>query len=130
MTEDSFRLNQISIRKKNRQLELLYSNQESFLLSFEYLRINSPSAEVRGHNPKEEKLQHGKKNVGISKINRVGNYAIQIVFDDNHDSGIYSWEYLRYLSINKESLWSKYLKRLSEEGLSRDPNEQVLNFKI
>ena len=130
MTEDSFRLNQISIRKKNRQLELLYSNQESFLLSFEYLRINSPSAEVRGHNPKEEKLQYGKKNVGISKINRVGNYAIQIVFDDNHNSGIYSWEYLRHLSINKESLWSKYLKRLSEEGLSRDPNEQVLNFKI
>ena len=130
MTEDSFRLNQISIRKKNRQLELLYSNQESFLLSFEYLRINSPSAEVRGHNPKEEKLQYGKKNVGISKINRVGNYAIQIVFDDNHNSGIYSWEYLRYLSINKESIWSKYLKRLSEEGLSRDPNEQVLNFKI
>ena len=130
MPEDSFRLNQISIRKKNRQLELLYSNQESFLLSFEYLRINSPSAEVRGHNPKEEKLQYGKKNVGISKINRVGNYAIQIVFDDNHNSGIYSWEYLRYLSINKESIWSKYLKRLSEEGLSRDPNEQVLNFKI
>ena len=130
MTEDSFRPNQISIRKKNRQLELLYSNQESFLLSFEYLRINSPSAEVRGHNPKDEKLQYGKKNVGISKINRVGNYAIQIVFDDNHDTGIYSWEYLRYLSINKESIWSKYLKRLSEEGLSRDPNEQVLNFKI
>ena len=130
MTEDSFRPNQISIRKKNRQLELLYSNEESFLLSFEYLRINSPSAEVRGHNPKEEKLQYGKKNVGISKINRVGNYAIQIVFDDNHDSGIYSWEYLRYLSINKKSLWSKYLKKLSEEGLSRDPNEQVLNFKI
>ncbi len=130
MTEDSFRPNQISIRKKNRQLELLYSNQESFLLSFEYLRINSPSAEVRGHNPKEEKLQYGKKNVGISKINRVGNYAIQIVFDDNHDSGIYSWEYLRYLSINKKVLWSKYLKRLSQEGLSRDPNEQVLNFKI
>ncbi len=130
MTEDNFRPNRISIRKENRQLELRYSNQDSFLLSFEYLRINSPSAEVRGHNPKEEKLQHGKKNVGISKINRVGNYAIQIVFDDNHDSGIYSWEYLRYLSINKESLWSKYLKRLSEEGLSRDPNEQVLNFKI
>ena len=130
MTEDNFRPNQISIRKKNRQLELLYSNQESFSLSFEYLRINSPSAEVRGHNSKERKLQYGKKNVGISKINRVGNYAIQIVFDDNHDSGIYSWEYLRYLSINKESLWLKYLKRLSEEGLSRDPNEQVLNFKI
>ena len=130
MTEDSVRPSQILIRKKNRQLELLYSNQESFSLSFEYLRINSPSAEVRGHNSKEEKLQHGKKNVGISKINRVGNYAIQHVFDDDHDSGIYSWEYLRYLSINKESLWSKYLKRLSEEGLSRDPNEQVLNFKI
>ena len=130
MTEDNFRPNRISIRKENRQLELRYSNQDSFLLSFEYLRINSPSAEVRGHNPKEEKLQYGKKNVGISKINRVGNYAIQIVFDDNHNSGIYSWEYLRYLSINKESLWSKYLKRLSEEGLSRDPNEQVLNFKI
>ena len=130
MTEDSFRPNQISIRKKNRQLELLYSNEESFSLSFEYLRINSPSAEVRGHNPEEEKLQYGKKNVGISKVNRVGNYAIQIVFDDNHDSGIYSWEYLRYLSINKESLWPKYLKRLSEEGLSRDPNEQLLNFKI
>ena len=61
MTEDSFRPNQISIRKKNLQLELRYSNQDSFLLSFEYLRINSPSAEVRGHNPKEEKLQHGKK---------------------------------------------------------------------
>ncbi len=129
MTEDSFRPIQISIRKKNRQLELLYSNQESFSLSFEYLRINSPSAEVRGHNPKQEKLQYGKKNVGISKINRVGNYAIQIVFDDDHDSGIYSWEYLRHLSINKESLWSKYLKTLSDEGLSRDPNEQVLNFK-
>ena len=130
MTEDSFRPSQILIRKKNRQLELLYSNQESFSLSFEYLRINSPSAEVRGHNSKEEKLQYGKKNVGISKVNRIGNYAIQLVFDDDHDSGIYSWEYLRYLGINKESLWSKYLKRLSEEGRSRDPNEQVLNFKI
>ena len=130
MTEDSFRPSQILVRKKNRQLELLYSNQESFSLSFEYLRINSPSAEVQGHSSKEEKLQYGKKNVGISKINRVGNYAIQIVFDDDHDSGIYSWDYLRYLGINQESLWSKYLKRLSEEGLSRDPNEQVLNFKI
>ena len=130
MTEDSVRPSQILIRKKKRQLELLYSNLESFSLSFEYLRVNSPSAEVRGHNPKEEKLQHGKKNVGISKINRVGNYAIQLVFDDDHNSGIYSWEYLRYLGINKESLWSKYLKRLSEEGLSRDPNEYVLNFKI
>ena len=129
MTEDNFRPNQISIRKKNRQLELLYSNQESFLLSFEYLRINSPSAEVRGHNPKEEKLQYGKKNVGITKINRVGNYAIQIVFDDNHDSEFIHGNTLGILVLIKNRR-SKYLKRLSEEGLSRDPNEQVLNFKI
>ncbi len=129
MTEGSSDPSQILIRKKSRQLELLYSDHEPFLLSFEYLRINSPSAEVRGHNLKERQLQSGKKNVGISKINRVGNYAIQIVFDDGHDSGIYSWEYLKYLCVNKEDLWSKYLKNLSESGLSRDPNEQVLHFK-
>ena len=119
MTEESFRPHQISIRKKTRQLELLYSNQESFLLSFEYLRINSPSAEVRGHNPKEEKLQYGKKNVGISKINRVGNYAIQIVFDDNHDSGIYSWEYLYELGSEYSEKWNSYLQRLNEAGYER-----------
>jgi len=129
MTKESSRPNEILLHKKNRQLELLYTCKESFSLCFEYLRISSPSAEVLGHNLRQEQLQSGKKNVVISKINRVGNYGIQLFFDDDHNSGIYSWEYLRYLSVNKKVLWSKYLRRLSEESLSRDPTEQVLNFK-
>jgi len=129
MTKENSRPNEILLHKKNRQLELLYTCNESLSLCFEYLRISSPSAEVLGHNLRQEQLQSGKKNVVISKINRVGNYGIQLFFDDDHNSGIYSWEYLRYLSVNKKVLWSKYLRRLSEEGLSRDPTEQVLNFK-
>ncbi len=129
MTKESSRPIQILIHKKSRKLELQYEDANSSLLGFEYLRIKSPSAEVRGHNPGEEQFPPGKKNVGITKINRVGNYAIQIIFDDDHDSGIYSWEYLAYLIAQKEILWSEYLNQLSEKGLSREPDEQVLRLE-
>ena len=127
--KDSSRPRAINLHKNNRQLELVYENDEAVRFSFEYLRISSPSAEVRGHGTNEERPLPGKKNVLITDIKQIGNYAIQIVFDDEHNSGIYSWEYLKYLSANKDILWAKYVKTLSNVGLSRDPNEHVLRFE-
>ncbi len=118
----------IHLHKISRQLEVVYDKQ-AFFLSLEYLRISSPSAEVRGHASGEERLQAHKAGVGISKIIPVGHYAIQLIFDDGHDSGIYSWEYLKYLIDNEDILWDEYLKKLSDEGLSRYPDEQVLHFQ-
>jgi len=118
----------IVLHKKSRQLELGYADGEQVLLNAEYLRVFSPSAEVRGHHPSQAVLQHGKKNVAIEAISAVGNYAIQLTFDDGHDSGIYSWQYLRDLADNRETLWHEYLEQLATQGKHRDPEVQVVSL--
>lgn len=109
---------EITLYKQSKSLGLTYGDQQ-FKLSAEYLRVFSPSAEVRGHGPGQEVLQVNKENVGINQIEPVGHYAIKIYFDDGHDSGLYSWDYLYDLAINQEALWQDYLKRLDEAGYQR-----------
>lgn len=118
----------IVLHKKSKQLELSYANGSTLLLDAEYLRVFSPSAEVRGHHPSQAVLQHGKKNVGISSLTAAGNYAIQITFDDKHNSGIYSWGYLRELGDNYLDYWQSYLDQLTAQGQTRDPELQVVNI--
>ena len=100
-------------------LELEFNTGEKFELSAEYLRVNSPSAEVQGHGPGQEVLQVGKQDVDITKIEQVGNYAVQLFFDDNHDTGIYSWDVLYRLGKDHEEIWANYLKRMKEAGHDR-----------
>lgn len=117
----------IHLHKKSKVLELEYSDG-TFRLSAEYLRVHSPSAQVRGHGKGNEVLQTGKLNVGILDVEAAGNYALRIVFDDGHDSGIYSWDYLYDLTRNEGRYWQAYLDRLEAEGLSRDPHTSVVHF--
>jgi DUF971 family protein len=112
----------IELHRRSRTLELIYSDDERYELSCEYLRVYSPSAEVRGHGIGQEVLQTGKKDVGITGIKPVGNYALQFDFDDGHNSGIYSWELLYNLCINRQQLWQDYLDRLAAAGKSREPD--------
>jgi DUF971 family protein len=98
-------------------------------LSAEFLRVFSPSAEVRGHGPGQEVLQAGKAGVQITAINPVGHYAVQLVFDDGHDSGLYSWSYLHDLISRQTHLWRNYVARLDAAGLGRDADTQVLMFQ-
>jgi DUF971 family protein len=109
-------------------LDLSYEGDEKYSLSCEYLRVYSPSAEVLGHGPGQEVLQTGKIEVGITAIKPVGNYALQLVFDDGHDTGLYSWRYLYELCTEQESRWRDYLDRLAAAGASRDPDVQVLKL--
>ena len=118
----------IALHTKSRTLELQYDDDERYSLSCEYLRVYSPSAEVRGHGPDQEVLQTGKLNVGISSIKPVGNYALQLIFDDGHDTGFYSWSYLYELCTMQDERWQKYLDRISTAGSSRDPDVQVLKL--
>jgi DUF971 family protein len=120
----------IALHTRSRELELEYTGGERYSLSCEYLRVYSPSAEVGGHGPGQEVLQTGKINVGISAIKPVGNYALQLVFDDGHDTGLYSWPYLYQLCVERQSRWQNYLDRLSQAGASRDPDVQVLKFDL
>jgi len=101
-------------------LELAYDDGQRFSLPCEYLRVYSPSAEVRGHGPGQEVLQVGKKNVAITAIEPVGHYALKLVFDDGHDSGLYSWDYLYELGRNQQTYWQDYLNRLAAAGASRE----------
>ena len=109
----------IELHQKSRILEIEFDDGKQFELSCEYLRTHSPSAEVQGHGPGQEVLQVGKEDVNITAINPIGNYAVQFVFDDNHDSGIFSWDHLYTLGIEKEENWLKYLARLKEAGVDR-----------
>ncbi len=111
----------ITYHTKSRTLELTYQDDERAILSAEYLRVFSPSAEVRGHSDGERKLQMGKKHVEIKQVEPVGNYAVKIVFSDGHDTGIYSWDYLRELYNNNDHNWSKYLQELEAANASRLP---------
>lgn len=112
---------EIKLHRKSATLELSYDDGQTFHLSAEYLRVHSPSAEVKGHGRGQEVLQTGKRRVGLKSIEAVGNYAVKLEFDDGHDSGIYSWEYLRDLSVNEKSLWNQYLQKLKSARQSRDP---------
>lgn len=110
---------EIRLHKKSRLVEIAYADGSRFRLPCEYLRISSPSAEVRGHGPGQEILLVGKESVGITTIEPVGHYAIRLRFDDGHDSGLYTWEYLRELADNQEANWQAYLQKLQETGYKR-----------
>ena len=118
----------VKFHKGEGSLELSYSEGSCFTLSGEFLRVHSPSAEVRGHGPGEEVLQHGKKDVKIAALEAAGHYALLIHFDDEHNTGIYSWGYLRELCEQRAEYWQEYLRKLNAAGLSRDPEEQALKF--
>ena len=112
---------QVRLRKAENLLEVTYDDGSAFALPAELLRVESPSAEVQGHVPDQKQIVPGRRFVGIMDLEPVGNYAIRIKFDDLHDTGIYSWQYLYHLGLNKDEIWSDYLKNLEEKGLSRDP---------
>lgn len=109
----------IVVHRLSRVLEIAYADGRSFRLPFEFLRVYSPSAEVRGHGPGQEVLQVGKAEVGIDSLETVGHYAIQPKFSDGHATGIYSWDYLHRLVQNQEEMWQTYLRRMEEAGASR-----------
>lgn len=109
---------ELKLRTVSRLLSISFSDGSRYELPFEYLRVYSPSAEVRGHGPGQETLQIGKHNVMVKKIEPVGNYAIRLVFDDGHDSGLYTWTYLHELGRDQSQKWQKYLDRLAELGIS------------
>ena len=109
----------INLNRQERTLELVYGNGERYTLSCEFLRVHSPSAEVRGHG--NEVLQTGKKFVNINAIEQVGNYAIKITFDDGHNTGLYSWDYLLELGRQQDTMWQIYLDKLAEAGGKREP---------
>jgi DUF971 family protein len=114
----------ITYHKIGHVLEIQWP-QKTFRLAAELLRVYSPSAEVRGHSSEERTLQMGKKNVGISKIEAVGNYAIRITFDDGHDTGIFAWSYLHELGSHQDTFWQDYLSDLKKANASRLPNIPV-----
>jgi DUF971 family protein len=111
---------EIKLHQKSRVMEVAFSDGKRFELSYELLRVYSPSAEVQGHGPGEEVLQVGKRDVDIVTLEPVGNYAVQPTFSDGHDTGIYSWERLYWLGANRDALWQQYLERLEAAGASRD----------
>ncbi|MGD9952686.1 MAG: gamma-butyrobetaine hydroxylase-like domain-containing protein [Burkholderiales bacterium] len=110
---------EIKLHQKSRVLEVAFDDGRSFRLPYEYLRVFSPSAEVRGHGPGQEVLQVGKRDVDIRRVEPVGSYAIQPIFSDGHDTGIYSWDYLYELGLEQDARWESYLKRLEAAGQSR-----------
>jgi len=110
---------EITMHQQSHVLEVAFDDGNRFQLPVEYLRVYSPSAEVQGHGPGQEVLQIGKQDVNIEKIEQVGTYAIQLFFDDNHSTGIYSWETLYHLGKDYDTLWPKYLERLKAAGHER-----------
>jgi DUF971 family protein len=111
---------EIVLHQKSRVLEISFSDGNQFQLPCEYLRVYSPSAEVRGHGPGQETLQTGKRNVEIVQLEPVGNYAVKPVFSDGHESGLYSWDELYRLGAEQDALWADYLARLEKAGANRD----------
>ena len=128
MNQTSMAPSAIILHARSRTLELTFGDDENYVLPCEYLRVYSPSAEVRGHGTGQEVLQTGKLNVTITDIKPVGNYAVQLVFDDGHDTGIFSWDYLRQLGAKQPQWWQRYLEQIEAAGASSDPEVQVLTF--
>ena len=112
---------EIRLNKAEQVLEVAFDDGARFSLPAEYLRVESPSAEVQGHGPGQKQIVAGRRHVGIMAIEPVGNYAVRLVFDDLHDTGIYSWEYLHQLGREQEARWQDYLDALAAKGLRRDP---------
>ncbi len=112
---------EIILHQQSRSLEIAFDDGARYKLPFEFLRVFSPSAEVRGHGPGQEVLQTGKRNVLITAVDPVGTYAIKLTFDDGHDSGLYSWSYLHELGQYQDGMWHDYLERLADANASRDP---------
>jgi DUF971 family protein len=112
---------EIKLHQLSRQLEIAFNNGTRFELPYEFLRVYSPSAEVRGHGPGQEVLQVGKKDIAIKGIEPVGSYAVTLTFSDGHDTGIYSWDYLYELGANYVALWVRYVNRMEAAGASREP---------
>lgn len=116
----------IKLHRASRTLELEYADGSRHALPAEFLRVHSPSAEVRGHGTPV--LQTGKLHVAITGVEPTGNYALKLVFDDGHDSGLYSWEYLYQLATQQAQLWQAYLDQLQAAGASRDPHVSAVKF--
>lgn len=112
---------EIKLHQKSRVFEISFEGCGAFELSYEFLRVFTPSAEARGHGAGQETLQVGKRDVDILSIEPVGNYAIKPIFSDGHDTGLYSWDILYNLCLNRDTLWQAYLDQLEAEGASRDP---------
>ena len=117
----------IRLHSKSKLLEVVFDD-ETFMLPCEYLRVNSPSAEVKGHGPGQEVLQLSKENVNIVSIEPVGNYAVRLIYTDSHNSGLYTWDYLYELGQNRMSMWQAYLAQLQDAGHSRLPQENDKYF--
>lgn len=120
MTQSVPQPTELTVHRGSRLLEISFDDGASFRIPFELLRVYSPSAEVRGHGPGQEVLQTGKRDVLIDALEPVGQYAVQPVFSDGHDSGIYTWEYLYHLGLERERLWQEYLEKLQLAGVDRD----------
>ena len=112
---------EIDLDRAEKRLTVTFEDGETFSYPAELLRVESPSAEVRGHGSDQKKIVAGRRHVGILNVEPVGNYAIRIEFDDLHDTGIYSWSYLYSLGRNRDAIWQRYLNALEERGLSREP---------
>lgn len=112
---------EIRLKKAEKRLEIDFDDGRKFSYPAELLRVESPSAEVQGHGPSQKQIVAGRQHVGILELEPIGHYAIRIVFDDLHDTGIFSWEYLYGLGANQDALWRAYLAALEAHGLSRDP---------
>lgn len=125
MRKNTVRPTDIKLHQKSRVLEIAFDDGSHFNLSCEYLRVYSPSAEVRGHGPGQEVLQLGKENVNITQIEPVGSYAVTLHFDDGHNTGIYSWDWLHHLGKDHDELWKRYLERLEKSGVSRKPKAEA-----
>jgi len=114
---------EIRLKQAEKRVEVDFDDGRSFSFPAELLRVESPSAEVQGHGAAQKQIVAGRRDVGIIALEPVGNYAIRIKFDDLHDTGIYSWQYLREVGENQAQLWADYLKNLEARGLSRDPRD-------
>ena len=120
ISPNSAQVQEITLHAVSRTLEISFDDGERFQLPAEYLRVYSPSAEVRGHGAGQEVLQVGKRQVSITALEPVGHYALKITFDDGHDSGLYSWTYLYELGAQQQAYWQDYLNRLAAAGASRE----------
>ena len=123
---------EVKLRKQSNTLELIYSDGSQLEFSSEFLRVHSPSAEVRGHGKGQEVLQTGKRHVKLKNVEPVGNYAVKLEFDDGHSTGIFSWDYLISIGRDKKTLWDDYLLKLQQAGKTREPsppNTQIIEIK-
>jgi DUF971 family protein len=118
----------INLHKASKTLTLKYAPDEEYHLPAEFLRVHSPSAEVQGHG--KPILQYGKLGVGLTKVEPAGQYALKLTFDDGHDSGLFTWDYLYQLAVRQEDLWNDYLAELKAAGKTRDPNASVVKLML